>query len=68
MNFKNSSYLFPLRMTKILAIELINASNATGITRSKLCRMGLSRVLEDLKHSGRIQSMKQFNTYYKELE
>jgi hypothetical protein len=67
MNATNDVYQLPLRMTKTLANALTNASSATGISRSKLCRMGLSRVLEDLNQTGRTHSMQQFNAHYKEL-
>ena len=64
---KEIVYQLPLRMTGRLATELINASVSTGISKSKLCRMGLSRVLQDLQQTGRSHSMKQFTEHYREL-
>lgn len=67
MNTPTDAYQLPLRLTRNLANELFDASDATGISKSKLCRMGLSRVLIDLKQTGRSQSMNQFHQHYKEL-
>jgi hypothetical protein len=57
-------YHLPLRMNPRLANELISASICTGISRSEMCRMGLSRLLLDLKQTGRQTSMQEFRQHY----
>ena len=64
---KDLHYQFPLRMPRKLADELEKAVSSTGMTRSKLCRMGISRILQDLDSTGRTNSMGQFLNHYREI-
>lgn len=60
-------YHLLLRMPRPLEEELNQASRAVGISKSMLTRMGLSRLLHDLKSTGRFDSMAEFNRYYREI-
>ena len=62
-----NNYQLPLRMPNALASELHRVSAATGIGKSKLCRMGISRLIQDIKATGRDQSMAQLGALYREL-
>ena len=64
---KEKCYQLPLRMPNSLAIALDAASESTGMSRSKLCRMGVSRLLSDLRNTGRTDSMRQFKEHYREI-
>ena len=64
---KDIRYQLPLRLPEKLADALNKASDATGVGKSTLCRMGLSRILKDLENTGRVHSMKQFTDHYEEI-
>lgn len=61
------NYQLPLRMTEALALELHEVSLATGIQKTKICRMGISRVLRDLKKDGLADRMKEISSHYEEI-
>ena len=56
------TYQLPLRMPPNLADELTAASESTGISRSTICRMGIVRILEDLKETKVEAEMAKFRT------
>ena len=61
------NYQFPLRMTEALASELHEVSLATGIQKTKICRMGISRILRDLKDDGLVDRMREISSHYEEI-
>ena len=61
------NYQLPLRMTEALAAELHEVSLATGIQKTKICRMGISRILRDLKNDGLADRMGQISRQYEEI-
>ena len=65
---KTNDYQIPLRLNDTLRDALDEASHATGINKSKLCRMGISRLISDLNATGRTESMQRFRDHYKELD
>jgi hypothetical protein len=62
------NYQLPLRMTEALASELHEVSLATGIQKTKICRMGISRILRDLKNDGLADRMSQISRHYEEIK
>ena len=68
MNHNNyyNNYQIPLRLSDALAEQLHNVSEITGIKKSKLCRMGISRVLRDLSKSGVVERMEEISRHYEE--
>ena len=69
MNHQNytNNYQIPLRLSDALASELHEVSELTGIKKSKLCRMGISRVLRDLNRSGVVERMEEISRHYEEI-
>ena len=63
----NDDYRLPVRMQKALAMELDAASIATGIDKSSLVRKGVSRLIIDLKNTGRSDLMSKFHEHYREI-
>ena len=63
----STPYHLLLRLPRALEEELNQASRAMGINKSMLARMGLSRLIHDLKATGRFSSMAEFNNYYREI-
>ena len=55
-NNQITNYQIPLRLPDDLANELHEVSEATGIQKTKLCRMGLERLITDMK-ANRISEM-----------
>ena len=62
------NYQLPLRMTEALASELHEVSLATGIQKTKICRMGISRILRDLRNEGLADRMGQISRQYEEIK
>ncbi len=62
-----TNYQIPLRLSDALASELHDVSEATGIKKSKLCRMGISRILRELQESGLSERMNEISVKYKEI-
>lgn len=62
-----TNYQIPLRLSDALASELHDVAEATGIQKSKLLRMGLSRLIRDLQNSGLSQRMNQISREYEEI-
>ena len=62
-----TNYQLPLRMTEALASELHEVSLATGIQKTKICRMGISRILRDLRENGLADQMGQISRHYDEI-
>jgi len=62
-----TNYQLPLRMPDALANELHEVSVATGIQKTKLCRMGISRILRDIKKDGLAERMSQISMNYEEI-
>ena len=62
-----TNYQIPLRLSDALAEELHEVSISTGIKKSKLCRMGISRILRDLQESGLASKMGEISQYYEEI-
>jgi hypothetical protein len=54
-------------MPDALANELHEVSVATGIQKTKLCRMGISRILRDIKKDGLAERMSQISMNYEEI-
>ena len=63
-----TNYQLPLRMTEALAAELHEVSIATGIQKTKICRMGISRILRDLKRDGLSERMNEISREYEEIK
>ncbi len=53
-----SNYQIPLRLPDDLANELHEVSEATGIQKTKLCRMGLERLMTDMKANRIAETMR----------
>lgn len=68
MNQNFFNYQLPLRMTEALASELHEVSIATGIQKTKICRMGISRILRDLQKDGLADRMGQISQHYEEIK
>lgn len=62
-----NNYQIPLRLSDSLAEELHEVSVATGIQKSKLCRMGISRLIRDLQNSGLASKMSEMSQSYEEI-
>ena len=62
-----SNYQLPLRLSDELANQLHEVATATGIQKSKLCRMGISRIISDIKLKGIAESMGKLNSEYTEI-
>ena len=62
-----ANYQIPLRLSDALATELHDVSTATGINKSKLCRMGISRILRELQESGISDRMGELSKDYEEI-
>lgn len=69
MNYQNdyNNYQIPLRLNSKLAGELEYASKITCIQKSKLLRMGLSRIITDIKANGLAESMSKLSKEYEEI-
>ena len=63
-----TNYQLPLRLSDELANQLHEVATATGIQKSKLCRMGISRIVNDMKHFGALDSMKTITQKYQEIQ
>ena len=63
-----SNYQIPLRLSDALAEELHEVSLSTGIKKSKLCRMGISRLIRDLQESGLSAQMNEISRQYQEIQ
>lgn len=61
-------YQLSLRMTEALASELHEVSIATGIQKTKICRMGISGILRDLKRDGLSERMNEISRQYEEIK
>jgi hypothetical protein len=66
-NQKLTNYQLPLRLNDTLANQLHEVSLATGIQKSKLCRMGISKIITDIKLNGLADSMGKLNREYEEI-
>ena len=64
-NFQN--YQIPLRLSDDLAFKLHDVSEQTGIQKSKLCRMGISRIVNDIQEMGGLESIRSLNQHYQEI-
>lgn len=64
-NFQN--YQIPLRLSDDLASQLHEVSETTGIQKSKLCRMGISRIVSDIQEMGGLESIRNLNQHYQEI-
>lgn len=62
-----TNYQLPLRLSDELANQLHEVATATGIQKSKLCRMGISRIISDIKLNGLAESMGKLNREYSEI-
>jgi hypothetical protein len=62
-----SQYQLPLRLTDTLALELKRASALTGIHKSRLCRMGISRLLREIRSNGTTETMTRLHSMYQEI-
>lgn len=62
-----TNYQIPLRLSDALAAELRDVAEATGIQKSKLVRMGLSRLIRDFQSSGLSERMNQISREYEEI-
>jgi hypothetical protein len=62
-----TNYQIPLRLSDALAAELHDVAEATGIQKSKLVRMGLSRLIRDFQSSGLSERMNQISREYEEI-
>jgi hypothetical protein len=54
-------------MSETLANELNEISTETGINKSTLCRMGISRIVRDFQSNGLMQLMGDFTRQYPEI-
>jgi len=63
-----TNYQLPLRLSDELANQLHEVATATGIQKSKLCRMGISRIVNDIKHLGALDNMKTITQHYQEIQ
>ena len=63
-----TNYQLPLRMTEALASELHEVSIATGIQKTKICRMGISHFLRQLKKDGLSERMSEISREYEEIK
>lgn len=64
-NFSN--YQLPLRLSDELANQLHEVATATGIQKSKLCRMGISRIISDIQSNGLADGMVKLSREYAEI-
>ena len=64
-NFQN--YQIPLRLSDDLASQLHEVSEVTGIQKTKICRMGISRIVNDIHEMGGLESIRNLNQYYQEI-
>jgi len=62
-----TNYQIPLRLSDALAAELHDVAESTGIQKSKLVRMGLSRLIRDFQSSGLSERMNQISREYEEI-
>lgn len=62
-----TNYQLPLRLSDELATQLDEVSQMTGIQKSKLCRMGISRIVNDYQEMGVLESIRTLNQYYQEI-
>ena len=62
-----TNYQLPLRLSDELANQLHEVATATGIQKSKLCRMGISRIIYDIQSKGLAESMGKLNREYSEI-
>ena len=62
-----TNYQLPLRLSDELANQLHEVATATGIQKSKICRMGISRIISDIKLNGLAESMGNLNREYSEI-
>ena len=63
-----TNYQLPLRLSDELANQLHEVAIATGIQKSKLCRMGISRIITDIQEMGVLESIRTLNQYYHEIQ
>lgn len=63
----NNQYQLPLRLNDTLAEQLHEVSEITGIQKSKLCRMGISRIITDIQDMGALESIRTLNQHYQEI-
>lgn len=64
----SNNYQLPLRLNDTLADQLHEVSEITGIQKSKICRMGISRIVNDIKQFGALESMKTITKHYQEIQ
>jgi len=62
-----TNYQLPLRLSDELANQLHEVAIATGIQKSKLCRMGISRIISDIQSNGLADSMGKLSRDYAEI-
>jgi predicted DNA-binding protein len=63
-----TNYQLPLRLNDTLAEQLHEVSEITGIQKSKICRMGISRIVTDIYQMGALESIRTLNQYYQEIQ
>jgi len=63
---QSSHYQLPLRMNPRLASQLQIISTQTGLSKSRLCRLGLSRVITDLLQKKHL-TLPEFASRYNEI-
>jgi len=64
----SNNYQLPLRLNDNLAEQLQEVSEITGIQKSKICRMGISRIITDIQQMGALESIRTLNKYYQEIQ
>lgn len=62
-----TNYQLPLRLSDELANQLHEVATATGIQKSKLCRMGISKIISDIQSKGLAESMGKLSREYSEI-
>ena len=69
INMKHTTnYQLPLRLNDQLASQLDEVSKMTGIQKSKICRMGISRIINDILEMDALESIRTLNQYYEEIQ
>ena len=63
-----NNYQLPLRLNDTLAEQLHEVSEITGIQNSKICRMGISRIVIDMKQMNAFESVRDLNKHYQEIQ
>ena len=64
----SNNYQLPLRLNDTLADQLHEVSEITGIQKSKICRMGISRIVTDIQEMGALEGIRTLNQYYQEIQ